>query len=137
MDNELMKLSDIFREASHVSTENTNLRKKVDELERRLLEDKWIKENKNLKDEVNRLRLSHKEMKEKLGNEKHRADMLEVALNRKNLEMEVSNKEHLKTILLSELKKHINLIRGVYGPNVDACEKLVNLVHQSMSSSLK
>lgn len=134
---ELMKLSNIFKQAATVSSENTNLRRKIDSLETRLLEHPLIKEKRELKDEVNRLRLSHKEMKEKLGNEKHRADMLEVALDRKNLEMQVSSKDHLKTILISELKKHIQLIKSVYGPETDACMKLINLVHQAASSNVK
>ena len=130
--NELLNLSNLLRNAAGVSAENDELRRRVNILNERLRDSPLIEENTRLKDEVNRLRIGHKELKEKAGNEKHRADMLEIALKRKNLEMEISGKEQAKTIIIQELKKHIALIRAVYGSDIDACLKLTNLVHQAM-----
>jgi hypothetical protein len=39
-------------------------------------------------------------------------------------------KEQIKTKIIQELTEHYLLLKSIYGPDVDICEKLINLVHQ-------
>lgn len=133
---ELINLSEILKKAANTLQEN------IRSLERNFASNKLVMENSNLKDEVNRLRIGHKELKEKVGNEKHRADMLEVALTRKNIKIDmtekieiIKDKEELKEIIINDLERHLELIKFFYKPDIDACNKLVSLVHQASISS--